>query len=409
MDERASILILGAGIYQVPLIREARARGLRTVVASIPGNYPGFALADKVYYDNTTDREAILRIARDERVSAITTTGTDVAVLSIGYVCRKLGLPGISETAARILTDKALMKEAFIKGGVTTSAFRRVCSYQEAVAAAEKLGLPVMLKTVDKSGSRGITKITDMSQMREAYAYALAATDAGHMVVEGFVEGREVGIDAFVQNGRLLLMLPHEKYVYYSGHTGIPIGHFCPMDTPQRLYSSMLHETEKIIRASGMDNCAINIDAIILPDERVNIIEAAGRCGATGIPEVISGYTGRNYYGCILDNALGIPVEPFELRGGRPTASMLLYTDKSGYLEELRYSFGGVEYVNTNLDVPGRIRVELSFGPGDDIDAFQNGTDRIGQAVFYAGTNAELQRAVADFRSSLSVKVKEIP
>ena len=44
------IMILGAGIYQVPLIETAKKMGLYTIVVSIPGNYPGFALADKVYY-----------------------------------------------------------------------------------------------------------------------------------------------------------------------------------------------------------------------------------------------------------------------------------------------------------------------------------------------------------------------
>lgn len=169
MDNKDSILILGAGIYQVPLIKKAQELGLRAVITSIPGNYPGFAAADKVYYANTTDKDAVLDIARSERVAAVTTTGTDVAVSSIGYVCRELGLCGISEQAARVLTDKALMKEAFVNGGVTTAEFRRVESYEEAVAAAEELGLPVMLKIVDKSGSRGITKITDLSRMREAY------------------------------------------------------------------------------------------------------------------------------------------------------------------------------------------------------------------------------------------------
>ena len=96
-----SILILGAGIYQVPLIRRAQARGYRAVVASIPGNYPGFALADRVYYTDTTDKEEILKIAEAEQVCAVTTTGTDVAVGSIGYVCRRLGLAGIGEEAAR--------------------------------------------------------------------------------------------------------------------------------------------------------------------------------------------------------------------------------------------------------------------------------------------------------------------
>ena len=34
------IMILGAGIYQVPLIRTARRMGLYTIVLSIPGVYP---------------------------------------------------------------------------------------------------------------------------------------------------------------------------------------------------------------------------------------------------------------------------------------------------------------------------------------------------------------------------------
>lgn len=406
MDEGKSILILGAGIYQVPLIREVQRRGMRAVVASIPGNYPGFALADRIYYTDTTDREAILRIARAERVRAVVTTGTDVAVASIGYVCRRLGLPGISEQAARLLTDKALMKEAFAAGGVTTAEFRRVTCYEEALAAAEELGLPVMLKIVDKSGSRGITKLTELSALRSAWEYAKAATNADHMVVERFVEGREIGVDAFVQDGRLLLMLPHDKFVYRSDRTGIPIGHFCPMDCSERLYANLLAETEKIVRCTGMDQCAINIDAILLPDERVSIIEAAGRCGATGIPEVISAYTGRNYYGCILDNALGLPVAPFDCSDGHPAASLLLYSARGGILKEIRYRFAGRDYCNADADVPGRGRVELSFAPGDDIDAFRNGTDRIGMAVFTEDTPADIQRAVAAFRESLSVTVE---
>ncbi len=401
-----SILILGAGIYQVPLIRGAQARGLRAVVASIPGNYPGFAVADQVYYKDTTDREAILEIARKERVSAVVTTGTDVAVTSIGYVCRRLGLPGIGEEAARLLTDKALMKEAFVKGGVTTSPFRRVESAEEARTAAEELGLPVMLKIVDKSGSRGITKISDFQQVDTAWSYASAATGADHMVVEKFVEGLEIGIDAFVQKGRLLLMLPHEKFVYQSGRTGIPIGHCCPMDCTKTVYANMLAETEKVIQSTGMDNCAINIDAFVLPDERVSIIEAAGRCGATGIPEVISAYTGRDYYGCILDNALGLEVAPFDSEGGRPAASTLLYSGQSGILKEIRYRLADREYVNEGAEIPGVGRVELSFGPGDDIDAFRNGTDRIGMAVFTADTVDAVRQAVADFRGSLRVTVE---
>ena len=63
------IMILGAGIYQVPLIKTAKKLGLYTIVVSIPGNYPGFELADKVYYENTVDDERFLKSQKKNRLT----------------------------------------------------------------------------------------------------------------------------------------------------------------------------------------------------------------------------------------------------------------------------------------------------------------------------------------------------
>ena len=93
---KKKLLILGAGIYQVPLIETAKRMGLETIVASIPGNYPGFALADKVVYENTVDKEAMLALAKAEQVAGVCVCGTDVCVPAQGYVCDQLGLKGPS-------------------------------------------------------------------------------------------------------------------------------------------------------------------------------------------------------------------------------------------------------------------------------------------------------------------------
>ena len=143
------IMILGAGIYQVPLIRTARRMGLYTIVVSIPGDYPGFALADKIYELNTRDKEAILAAAEKEQIDGICTSGTDVAVSTIGYICEKMHLSGIPYEAAKILTDKAKMKDAFRQGGVSAADGMRVRSAEEAQKAAEQLGYPVVVKRVD--------------------------------------------------------------------------------------------------------------------------------------------------------------------------------------------------------------------------------------------------------------------
>lgn len=67
-------MILGASVYQVPLILTARKMGLYTIVASIPGDYPGFALADKVYEINTVDKGGILKVCQEEQIDGICTS-----------------------------------------------------------------------------------------------------------------------------------------------------------------------------------------------------------------------------------------------------------------------------------------------------------------------------------------------
>ena len=84
------ILILGAGVYQVPLIRKARQLGLNTIAVSCPGIYPGFGIADKKYFVDTINFGDILEIARKEKISGICTTGTDVPMVTLGRIADEL-------------------------------------------------------------------------------------------------------------------------------------------------------------------------------------------------------------------------------------------------------------------------------------------------------------------------------
>ena len=70
--------------------------------------------ADKVIYENTVDYEKILEVAKAEKIDGIVTAGTDVAVITIGKVCDELGLSGISFEAAKVASNKILMKRIWL-------------------------------------------------------------------------------------------------------------------------------------------------------------------------------------------------------------------------------------------------------------------------------------------------------
>ncbi len=371
------LLILGAGIYQVPLIKTAKAMGIQTIVASIPGNYPGFELADKVYYENTTDYQKILEIAKEEGIDGIVTAGTDVAVITIGKVCDELGLKGLSAEAAECATDKLLMKQCYEKYGVRSAKFRRI-SFDDAdyAKSIEDLTLPVMFKSVDSSGSRGITKVDDPSGFEAARQNVLENTRSGYFIVEEYVEGEEFGAQAFVQDGKLEFILPHGDYVF-KGDTGVPVGHFAPYDLDSEVIEDARKQLAGAARAMQLDNCAINAD-FILKDGKTYVLELGGRSGATCLAELVSIYYGFDYYEKIIRVAIGEKVDFSECDkvdstlSGTPNASHLLMSDKDGII---------VSQTDGNAPDPDICEVQFDYKPGDSVHKFKVGPHRIGHVI----------------------------
>lgn len=392
------VLILGAGIYQVPLIKTAKELGIYTIVASIPGNYPGFEVADKVYYENTTDFDKILEIAKEEKIDGIITTGTDVAVITIGKVCDTLGLTGLSAAAAEIATDKMLMKQKYEEYGVRTARFRKV--YFEDPDYTEKLAglsFPLMFKSVDSSGSRGIIKVDSPEGFEAAKANVADNTRSDYFIVEEYVDGEEFGAQAFVKDGELQFILPHGDYVF-KGDTGVPIGHFAPYDLPEDVIEDSKVQLSNAAKAMGLDNCAINAD-FILSDGKVYVLELGGRCGATCLAELVSIYYGYNYYEKILKVALGEDVDFAKADGTdfTPNASMLLMADKDGHI---------LSQSNENPEDPDIVEIQFDYKPGDEVHKFRIGPHRIGHIVTKGNTLDEAVETLHKAMDEITIEVE---
>lgn len=367
------LMILGASIYQVPLIRTARRMGLSTIVASIPGDYPGFSDADKVYFINTTDKEGILQVAKAEGISGICTSGTDVAVATIGYVNEKMGLAGVSEDAAVKACDKYRMKEAFREGGVSASRFIKAETPEEAYKAADEIGYPVVVKCVDSSGSRGINVVEERSGLREAYNEAIKYSRKKYVLIEEKLGGVEIGVDGMVQDGEIKLIAPHQKYTYKHNGATIPAGHSYPYRCSDEVRAEIEKQVGKAVKALGLDNCAFNSDVFVDGND-VYIIEMGGRAGATCIPELTSIYYGFDFYEKMIDNALGREVDLTGSGHRTPCMAKLLMSPVDG-------TISGID--NARLDelrAQGNV-IGLDYGVGHAVEKMYNGTTRIGHLI----------------------------
>lgn len=388
------LLILGAGIYQVPLIKTAKEMGVYTIVTSIPGDYPGFAIADKVYYENTVDSDAILKIAREEHVDGIVTAGTDVAIPTLGVVCDAMKLRGLSARAAKLSSNKSLMKKAYEASGVRTAKYREIevgdLDYADKL---EGLEFPLIFKSVDSSGSRGITRVDSESEFEAARQCVLDNTRSDYYLVEEFIEGEEFGAQAFVQDGKVEFILPHGDYVY-TGNTGVPVGHFAPYDLPAEVVADCKKALEAAIKAMELDNCAINAD-FILKDGKTYVLEIGGRSGATCLAELVGIYYDFNYYEKIIQVALGEHAD-FSSERAVPNASHLLMAEHDGIIES---------QFDNNPENPNLVEVQFDYQVGDTVHKFEIGPHRIGHVITKGETLDEAVAVLEKAQKNIEIKI----
>lgn len=384
------LMIMGAGIYQVPLIKKAKEMGIYTIAVSIPGNYPGFAVADKVVYENTVDYEKVLEVAKREQIDGIVTAGTDVAVITIGKVCDELGLPGLSFEAAKISSNKILMKKRYEEYGVRTARFREVSFDEDMDERVRGLDFPLIFKAVDTSGSRGIVRVNAREEFAAARDIVKASTRSDHFIIEEFIEGEEFGAQAFVYRGEVRFILPHGDYVFH-GDTGVPVGHFAPYQLDEAVVADAKLQLERAIAAMGLDNCAINAD-FILRDGKTYVLELGGRSGATCLAELVSIYYGYDYYEKLILAALGEDVD-FPQTQAVPNASMLLRSDCDGIIRSIE---------NHNAPDPDIYEIQFDYEVGDAVKKFHVGPHRIGHVITKGET---LERAVEKLNEALA-KIK---
>ena len=198
-----TIMIIGGGLLQIPLIHTAKRMGFKTVVTDYNENAIGMKEADIPIVMSTKDIEGSVRVARSQNeitpINAVLTVGTD-ASMTVAAVANALGLSGIKFDDAETATNKIKMRTRFKEHNIPSPNFVPAWSLAEAKQACKKLGFPVVIKPSDNMGARGVSRINNLNELKEAFDYAKAASPSGELILEEMMDGPELSIDAIIYN-----------------------------------------------------------------------------------------------------------------------------------------------------------------------------------------------------------------
>lgn len=275
--------------------------------------------------------------------------------LTAGLV-ERLGLPGATRDAVRTLKDKAALREV-TAGRPYAVRFGVARSAAEAREVAGGIGYPVVLKPRALGGSIGVVKVDSPADLAAAFALAdgarvgdLASAHLG-VLVEEYVDGPEISVDASVSGGRTRLHVVADKLLGAEPYFE-EVGHVVP--SVRAHAPEVLATVEDVHRLSGFDDGVSHVE-LRLTDRGPRLIEANARLGGDLIPYLGLLATGVDVARVAAQIAVGRTPEVEPAR--RAVAAVrFVYPDRALVLAGITWAdrtHPGVEVERTNLLGPG--------------------------------------------------------
>lgn len=222
---KKKLVVIGANDFQNQLIVKAKERGFETHVFAWQCEDVGERTADYFYPISITEKEQILEKCREIKPNGIISIASDLASVTVNYVSEKLNLVGNGIKSSLMSTNKYLMRKAFDRNGDPSPKNYR--SDEIADEVIEKLNFPLIVKPVDRSGSRGITRIENKEEFSAAVKFAEELSFDKKAMIEEFVEGEEFSVEYISYKGKHSFLALTQKYTTGAPHF-IETGHVEP-------------------------------------------------------------------------------------------------------------------------------------------------------------------------------------
>ena len=311
------LLLLGGSAQQIIAIETAKRLGCYTIVCDYLPDNPGQYVADAFYLASTTDKDAILEVAKKEKIDGILAYASDPAAPTAAYVAEQLGLPGNPYESVQILCEKDRFRTFLREHRFFTPYAKGYEKTNEALSDLKEgvFRFPVIVKPVDSSGSKGVGQIDKLSEAEEKLNYAFDYSRNGRIIIEEFVEkfGYQIAGDGLSVDGKLMFRcFANDHFNAQCENPFVPISASFPYNMPDWVQEKVHNEIQRLITLLKMKTCTYNFDMRIDKDYNVYLMEVAPRDGGNYIPQLIRYATGIDLVECSVKAALG---ETIEVRG----------------------------------------------------------------------------------------------
>lgn len=381
-----------------------REQGFRPVlITDNPSRY-NYAAEDgiDVILKDTQDEKALLeecrRLASTDGLAGVATS-SEYYVEMTARIALRLGLPGPRLKAVRACRDKHSQRGLLRAAGCGVPEFRSATSVKGALAAAQRMGLPVIVKPVSGSGSVGVRMCISLDEVA-SQAKALLdqrENERGQalpqkVLVESIAQGPEYSVEAFSNK----VVGITKKYLGpLPGF--VEVGHDYPAELTAPTRTALERAALSALDAMGMVWGPAHVE-LRLTEQGPKIIEVNPRLAGGYIPELVRLASGIDLISqtirAVTGNRPGL--EPL---ANRHASVRFILAPQEGTLRI-------VEGLDKARRVPDVVDVKLYSDPGSKVFLRGDFRDRIGHVISCNDTGTKARHSAETAHRAIRVFVE---
>lgn len=392
-----TILLFGAGLNQLELIRAANDLGITSVVVDPMADPPGKKLAKFFYQVAGNDYLTTKQIAQKHNINGIVTAQMENPLRLMSKLAEEMGYIFNSPEIVEQSRNKHLMKQAFVANKVPCAKGILITGTDTVtpeLLEKHKLCFPLIIKPTDAHSSRGVYKVENFDELMIHANETANFSSNAEFLIEEFLTGREFSVESITFCGETKIVQFTEKIITPYPRT-VEIGHLQPATLNTAEQKELELVTLNAIKALGIDNSASHTELKITP-HGVKVIEVGARLGGDFISSYLTmSSTGVNMDKAAIQVALGLKPD---LTPQKNTFSFIKYIELpigKKVIDVLR--------INETLELPNVVFAHVFVKPGDIIGPIEHSAQRPACAIVTGNSSAD----VIAFADEIEKHIKE--
>ncbi len=240
-----------------------------------------FDIADKLYFEPLTEEDVEAIVNTEKPDGAVVQFGGQTAI-KLTEALMKMGVPILGTSAENVdrAEDRELFDEVLAKTGIHRAAGQTVFTADEAVKAADELGYPVLVRPSYVLGGQGMRIAFNDDEIREFIGIINRYTQDHPILVDKYMMGKEVEVDAVCDGDDILIPGIMEHIERAGIHSGDSISVYPAPTLSDKVKETIADYTRRLARELNVLGM-INIQFIAMPDDSVYCIEVNPRSSRT--------------------------------------------------------------------------------------------------------------------------------